>query len=149
MARQFWAWASALLLCTTIVGAYSTLYFWGQSESIRSNYDSLLRELENLTILVNIKIDYGNGTVLWHNSTRVPLEASLLMATKTVATVEYSISDFGAFVTKINGVEGDTKHFWGWLYFDRNTTSWSFGPVGSDKWILHDGDPVSWVFTAI
>ena len=149
MARQLYVWTTALLLCTTIVGAYSAFFFYGQSESYKAKYDSLMKQLQSLTILVNIKIDYGNGTAKWFNGTRVPLEASLLSATKTIAVVEYSTSEFGAFVTKINGVEGDAKHFWGWSFFNPNEGRWEFGPVGSDKWILHDGDSVSWTFTTI
>jgi hypothetical protein len=145
--RNNWVWIAAILLCTTLGASFATVYFYSQSDYYKRNYESLAGELNNLTIRVNLKIDYGNGTVRWYNGTRVPLEATLLIATKTVLKIEYTLSDFGAFVNTINGVSGDMSHFWLWSYFDKRQGSWAPGLVGSDKWILHNEDVVAWTFS--
>jgi hypothetical protein len=96
---------------------------------------------------VNTKYDYGNGTVKWFYSTRVPLNATLLTVSKIDVDVKYSQSDLGAFVASINGVAGDFHHYWAWSYYDEGSRTWVSGPVGSDKWVLHNGDSVAWTYT--
>lgn len=145
--KKIWMWAAAALLCATLAASYTAIHFYTQAETYKMNYESLLRDLDGLTMLVNLKIDYGNVTVVWYNNTRVPLDATLLTATKVVASVDYSVSDFGAFVNKINGVGEDPDSFWLWNYLDPDTGSWVFGPVGCDQWVLHNGDAVSWTYT--
>jgi len=140
-------WVAAALLCTTIAASYAAINYHSQVESYKKNYEALLEDLEGLTILVNIKIDYGNGTVAWYNETRVPLDSTLLTATQIVASVEYSTSEYGAFVNKINGVGEDPDTYWLWSYWDPDKRSWEFGPVGADQWVLHNGDTVSWTYT--
>ena len=146
--ERMWKWATAALLCATLATSYTTIQYYIQAEDHKRNYESLLRDLEFLTIVVNLKIDYGNGTLIWYNSTRVPLDATLLTATKMVASVDYSVSELGAFVNKINGVGEDPNCFWLWNYLDPETGGWVFGPVGCDQWVLHNGDVVSWTYTA-
>ncbi|MFQ6052940.1 MAG: hypothetical protein ACE5OO_01740 [Candidatus Bathyarchaeia archaeon] len=146
--RNFWMWAAAALLCTTLTASYTALHFYNAAEVQRRNYESLLRDLEDLTIFVDLKIDYGNGTAVWYNGTRLPLNATLLTATRRVASVDYSVSDFGAFVKEIDGVGGDPNRFWIWHYLDPETGEWVLGPVGSDRWVLHNGDVVSWNYSA-
>ena len=146
--KSVFIWSTILLLCTTIVSGYLTLYYYSQTQSYKSSYESLLTELSGVTMRVNTKLDYGNGTVKWFNSTRVPVNATLLTVSKINLDVRYSVSDLGAFVTSINGIEGDSHHYWAWNYYDKSSKAWVLGPIGSDKWVLHDGDFVAWTYTA-
>ena len=135
-------------MCTTILASYAALNYYSQAESYSRDYQTLLEDLESLTILVSIKIDYGNGTVLWHNETRIPLNSTLLAATKIVSSVEYTTSALGVFVDKINGVGEDPKIWWLWNFWDPETRKWEPGPVGSGQWTLQSGDVVSWKYTS-
>jgi len=146
--KNIWMWVTAALLCTTLAASYGAIHYYTKTEAYRKDHESLLRDLEELTMFVNLKIDYGNGTVTWYNSTRVPLDATLLTATKMVADIECSVSDLGVFIDKINGVGEDPSCFWLWDYWDPDTDSWAFGPVGCDQWALHNGDVVSWTHTS-
>jgi len=142
-----WMWVAATLLCTTIAASYAAINFYYQVRFYEKDYQVLLEDLEGLTILINMKIDYGNGTVVWYNDTRVPLSSTLLTATQILTSVDYSTSELGVFVNEINGVGEDPKTYWIWNYWDPDKGSWEFGPVGCDQWVLHDEDTLSWTYT--
>ena len=144
---RIWMWVAAALFCTTIASSYVALNYYSQTETYKKNYLSLLEDVEGLTILINIKIDYGNGTVDWYNDTRVPLDSTLLKTTQYVASVNYSTGEFGAFVNNINEVGGDHDTYWIWSYWDSEKGGWEMGSLASDQWILHKGDKVSWIYT--
>ena len=145
--KTVFLWSTVLLLCTTIIGGYLTLYYYSQAQSYKSDYEILSKELAGVTMRVNTKLDYGNTTVKWFNSTKAPVNATLLTVAKIDLDVKYSVSDLGAFVTSINGINGDAHHYWAWSYYDKSQRIWVSGPVGSDKWVLHDGDSVAWTYT--
>ncbi|MGB9622938.1 MAG: hypothetical protein ACPL07_03735 [Candidatus Bathyarchaeia archaeon] len=146
LGKQFWMWIAAFLLCTTIAGFYASIFFYTQAESAKANYEGLMKDLKELTTTIDMKIDYGNGTIVWHNGTMIPMNSSLLAATMRIGKVEYSIGDFGAFIISINGLKGDSNHFWSWSYFDRVEGDWVYGPVACDKWMLHNGDLICWTY---
>lgn len=141
-------WATAALLCTTIAASYTALNYSSQAGRLRSDYQVLLHELEGLTITIDLKIDYGEEEAVWHNGTRVPIGADLLTATRLISDVESQTGEFGDFITKIDGVGGDSDRFWLWYYYDGEAGGWQYGPVGSDQWVLHDGDVVSWEYSS-
>ncbi|MGD2201310.1 MAG: hypothetical protein PVJ38_06755 [Candidatus Bathyarchaeota archaeon] len=146
--RNIWIWATAALLCTTIAASYLALNYRTENTRLKEDYQAVLEDVEELTVTVDMKLDYGNGTVQWYNATRVPLEADLLKATQLIAEIEYTTGDLGALVNEINGVEGDPNNFWIWHYYDEDTSSWEYGPTGCNAWILHDGDIVAWVYSS-
>ena len=145
--KNVFLWSTVLLLCTTIFGGYLALYYYSQAQSFKSSYESISRDMAGIAMGVNAKFDYGNGTLRWFNSTRVPLNATLLTVSKIDADVKYSLSDLGAFVLSINGVAGDPHHYWAWSYYDEASRTWVSGMVGSDKWVLHNGESVAWTYT--
>jgi hypothetical protein len=140
-------WTTALFIITTIVAAYSAAYYYNQAQIYMGNYEKLSRDLNGLTMKVNVKLDFGNNTVRWFNDTRAPLNSTVLTATRLTIPTEYSTSQLGAFVTKISGVSGDARHYWGWSYWDTAKNSWVMGSVGSDAWVVHDGDIISWTYS--
>lgn len=145
--RNVWMWATAALLCTTLAASYMALNYQAQKARLQEDYEDLLQDVEDLTITINLKIDYGGGNVTWHNATRVPLDANLLTATRLLFDVDYTTSDFGAFVNEIDDVGGDADAYWLWHYLDEDTGNWEYGPSGADLWVLHNGDTVSWIYT--
>lgn len=102
-------------------------------------------------ISVSIGIDYGNGTISWHNDTVIPKGSNLLSATVLVAKVEYKTSSFGAYVTSINGlaekiVSKNEGYSWMWYIYDREKGELVLGKVAADKYQLRDGDIVVWKY---
>jgi len=112
-------WASVALLCTTILAGYMALNSQSKLVGLQADYDALLERvesmqgsLEDLTIQIDMRIDYGEGNIVWYNSTRIPLNAKLLEATEIIAPVDYTLSDYGAIVNEISEVGGDEGFFW-------------------------------------
>ena len=144
--RNPWTWTTGILLCIAVALSYIAVDQYNRAETYRQRYEATLEELKGLTITVDILIDYGNGTAIWLNDTRIPLGANLLMATEMVASVDYIEGEYGAFVTAINGVGGEPNRYWLWFYLKDGC--WEMGPVACDAWNLQDGDVVAWRYTS-
>ncbi len=129
-------------------------------EETESLYNQTLSELEKYTVLVNICIDYGNGTVVWYNDTRVPLGATLFNATSEVAVLNYTVwnlpgygypDDKAIFIDAINGVWNDyqANKYWQWYYWDGS--QWVLGPVGCNHpdATVEDGGIYMWRYETV
>ncbi len=145
MSEQTFKLAAAALLCTTILAGVMAFQYNGQLKAVQHEYELLLVELEENTALISIRLDYGDDTVTWFNDTRVPLGTDFLNATGMISDLEVQSSDWGVFVSSIDGVGGDADSFWLWDYYEEG---WQMGPVGADQWIVHDGDILSWTYTS-
>ena len=128
---------------TIITGSYS-VFLRSQYIALKDENQKILKELHELTSTVDIIIDYGNGTKTWFNDTRIIPGESLLNVTKDITDLEYTMSEFGAFVSSINGIEGTQDNFWIWNYYE---DGWKMGLTGADQKYLHEGDIVSWKYT--
>jgi len=146
--KNIWMWAAAALLCTTIGASFLALNYQSQNTKLQADYDALLEDVEDLTISIDMKVDYGDGNVVWLNDTRVPLDINLLRALELLANIEYTTSEFGAFVTEVDGVGGDSDKFWLWFFYDTEAGSWEYGPSAADFYLLHDGDIVAWEYAS-
>ncbi|MFP3950983.1 MAG: DUF4430 domain-containing protein [Candidatus Bathyarchaeia archaeon] len=138
---------AAFLLIITIIASSVALYYYYRYNQTLERYRGLVEELDDLTLEISIKIDYGNGTSLWYNNTRVPLNASLLSATNSIADISYTRGEYGAFVNAINGVSNREGKYWLWSYFDRREGEWRMGTVAADLKYLDDGDILVWIYT--
>ena len=108
-----------------------------------------IRALQEATVTVNIGINYGNGTIQWHNGTVVPSGEFLLNATMRVATVEFtSYSGLGAFVTSINGVGQNPAANMYWIYwvYKSETRQYEMGPVGAGSYALTSDQTIQWYY---
>ena len=144
--RSGWIWVSVGLLCGLFMASTVAVYYYGEYTKCQSLYEATLQDLESLSMRVSILIDYGNGSREWHNNTRVPLGANLLNVSLMVAEIEYTVSEWGAFVNTMNGVGGDSGWYWLWYYWDSTSSQWKMGAVGSNAYILLYGDIMSWVY---
>ena len=113
---------------------------------ISQNHTELWKEYEAVTVLFKLCIDYGNGTAVWYNGSRIPINTNLLNATKRVADVQYTYwpAYQASFVDAINGVSNSPPYYWMWLYQDADTTTWTYGPVGADLFIVKSGQVFMW-----
>ena len=144
-------WASAALLCTSILGGYFALDYQGKLNTLQIRYDTLVVSIEqmqgsldDLTMVIDLKIDYGDS-VVWFNSSRVPLNYNLMNATKILVNVNFSTGAFGTYINTVDGVGGDPGYFWLWYYYDEG--EWQFGHTAADVWTLQNGDVVMWEYT--
>jgi len=148
--NNVWMWASAALLISTILTGYYALDYQNRLNSLQADYDTLYESvsamqgsLDDLTILVDLKIDYGD-TIVWYNETRVPLNSKLLDAMELLLPLNYTTSDFGVMINEINSVGGDSSSFWLWYYYDNG---WQFSFEGVQQYTLKDGDIIMWEYT--
>jgi len=113
---------------------------------ISQNYTELWEEYESVTVLFKLCIDYGNGTAVWYNASRIPINTNLLNATQRVADVQYTYwpAYDASFVDAINGVSNSLPYYWMWLYQDADTTTWTYGPVGADLFVIKSGQVFMW-----
>ncbi len=144
--KSGWMWVSLGLACLLAVTIYFAAYYYEESDRYKRLYERAAADLKRLTMPVNILIDYGNGTRVWYNNTLVPRESTLLKATEIIAEVDYIIGEYGAFVTHINGVGGESNRYWIWYIWNSTENNWSWGPVACDRYILREEDTVAWKY---
>jgi hypothetical protein len=109
---------------------------------------------EAATLTANIEIDYGNGTVEWHNETNISAGSALFELTQELATIKYSFYAFNepghVLVDSINNVKTytDSSYAWGyswiWYYWSNNGRKWVSGPTGCDAWFIENGGIYKW-----
>ncbi|MGB9631243.1 MAG: DUF4430 domain-containing protein [Candidatus Methanodesulfokora sp.] len=107
---------------------------------------SEIAEYKRYVARINLLLDYGNGTRRWYNGTIVPLGSSLLNATMQVASVNYTLGAYGAFVNSINGVSNDKSKSMYWMYWVFRNGKWVLGEVSADNFKLKEGDIVAWFY---
>lgn len=147
--KRGWLWISIGLICLLIVSSSFGAYYYMECLKYKQLYNESLTELQKYSkyMLVNILIDFGNGTKEWHNNTLVARGADVLNATRIVAEVNYIRGQYGAFVTHIRGVGGDPNTYWLWYVWNSTSARWDFGPIACDAYVLHEGEVVAWIYS--
>lgn len=138
--RTFVFMALGLLVWAIMASLVSAYYYY--------SYNDLYTKTRKETILVNLGINYGNGTIQWHNQTEARSGDTLLDITLQVAEVYYETSAYGAFVKAINGVSQPTTKSWIWWTWTQQS-GWESGPVGCDAYVLGDNEVVYWYFEEV
>lgn len=120
---------------------------------------SALRELElsiseATTLSVNVEINYGNGSLEWHNETTIPAGYTLFKLMQDITVIKYSYYALAqpghVLVDSINNKTEytDTSYSWGyswiWYYWNDSQKTWVTGPVGCDAWQLKNGGIYRW-----
>lgn len=150
----------AVLLAWAVAASAVAAYVYQQAEGLRSELSSAraalssteseLRSLRARIVLVNVAIDYGNGTVKWFNSTPLPQGATVLTALLcTASRVDYTYGVYGAYVKSVDGVEErilSANEGYSWLWYIFKGGKWEIGPVAADAFKLSDGDTVMWKY---
>lgn len=132
------------VLVWAILGTIAAGYYFVQYDSYRKEYSNLVDQLR-ISLEVNILLNYGNGTKVWHNNTVLPLGSTSFTAIYHLAdTINYTDNEeFGILVTSINGVANNSTH--GWLYWqwDPQDSMWMLPEYSSGKHILHNGEVIA------
>jgi hypothetical protein len=144
--ENYLKWAAVIFLVTTIISSSVAIYTNYQFTELKRDYELVLDEVEELSVKVDLKIDYCNGTIVWYNDTRAPVGSTLLFLTEKLTNLKYDTGEWGIFVNSINGVGGDTDTWWLWSYFD---SGWKPGSTGAHAVIVHEGDIFEWKYSTI
>lgn len=128
-----------LLGLWALIASFMAGYYWLQ-------YADLYNRIGGVLIYVNVGIDYGNETRIWHNSTKALTGATLFDVTKQVANITYYVSVYGTEVTSINGVSKQDSY--GWTYWLRNSTSnsWEIVWESVDSYLIANGETFMWYY---
>lgn len=110
---------------------------------------------ETVTLSVNICIDYGNGTMNWHNETRMSAGSSLFQLTQKTAKISYtyypSMKPGHILVNSIDDKKayalGDFEGWsWIWYYWNDDEQNWISGSTGCDALMLKNNGTYKWRF---
>lgn len=116
------------------------------SDTLSGTIGDISEIMEFIPLKVNILLSYGNGTKIWYNNTALPLGSTAFTALREIADIKYTESEFGVFVTSINGRVGNSTHFWLYWGWDAETSEWILPNVGASEYILHRGDTIAWTY---
>lgn len=114
-----------------------------------------ISEYERMILRVNILINYGNGTLRWHNATRVLAGSTAFEALEKVARVNSTTGAYGVFITGIDGISQNSTCFWVFAVYKRceaewgmstKVGDWCFPGVSADQVVLKDGDTLAFLF---
>jgi hypothetical protein len=138
------AWiVAALLLVWAIASTTAGTYYYTEYTKYQRISQGLRQKLGEISISVNIAIDYGNGTRIWFNGTVLPVGATVFNATIDVAKVMDT-----SFIVAINGVSQNENEnmYWMWWVWDGTQHKWLLGPVANNEYTLSDGQTVIWYY---
>ena len=130
-----------------LVATLATAYYYGLYVETRATFE----ELKSLAINASVLLDYGNGTLNWHNQTVIAGSTAfeaLLGATKKV---EYKTSAYGVFVSSIEGVSNveetlTSGRAWLWYWWSATSSKWIDLLKASDAYILKPDDSIAWCY---
>ena len=126
-------------------GAYNT------SQIIQNITENIIKIQTTIgeEINVNIAIDYGNNTRIWHNNTRINGGETLFKATCNIAKVESTKYSYGTFIESIDEIKNDgiNLRYWIWWRWDQEIKRWELGYIGSDRYIPINDETFIWTYT--
>jgi hypothetical protein len=97
---------------------------------------------------VEVMLNYGNGTVNWHNVSLTGISNSFKATKAAAGILSYTVSESGVFVNAINGVWGNSTHWWALFFWNFTSGSWEFSSVGAIDLVLSDGEMIAWGYGA-
>jgi hypothetical protein len=145
--KGIWVLTALLLICA-IASAVAFSYYYMEYNKYQRLFQDLQQKLGEVSISVNIAIDYGNGTRTWFNNTIVPIGATVFNATAKVADATPHPQYGESFIIAINGVQQkeDESMYWIWWIWDETQHAWVPGPVANNEYVLSNGQTVIWYY---
>jgi len=142
---------AGLLLSATLAGFYAFQY--NQAQANASTYLAELKSVQP-TQETDILLDFGNGTLVWHNDTEVPTGANAYVATVLAARGEVNATLYPPlapgessehFVTGIDGVQNTAQQSW-FLWTYNSTAHWQVAQTGADLLPAISGSVFGWTY---
>lgn len=134
---------SLVFLIWAIGATMGIVNYYQISQNQQTTIANLQSVVDNVAVKVNIGINYGNGTTAWYNDTYISNGWSLFNATMRIATVNYTVS-FGIWVNGINGVFENATAGKYWMWYTWSSGNWTLVWIGSDTYLLKNGDTIKW-----
>ncbi|MBI3859809.1 MAG: hypothetical protein HY296_06210 [Thaumarchaeota archaeon] len=139
-----------LVAVTVVVSSVAGFYFYqyNQAESANQAYVRQLRQL-NVHYSSALFIDYGNGTKIWYNNTKIEPGWNLYVLTQIITNGHMNATyypQYGShFVTAIYNIANTRNEYWLlWTY--NSTSSWRMAQVGPDQLQIYNGSVYAWSF---
>jgi uncharacterized protein YbdZ (MbtH family) len=147
--RNKWFTIALVFAAAVVLTSATAFYCYANWTSAEERYQTTLTSLQDLSYTVNVLIKSENGQAVWHNQTRIPIGWSFYNTTEKVTEgrIEGSWSEFGVFVTSINGIAGNGPAYWLWFTWDENAKQWTSGMTGTDAHIMRQNETVAWLLT--
>jgi hypothetical protein len=137
-----WILVALVSLCWALATSFMAGYYYYQ-------YADLTSKVKGTIITANLGINYGNGSIIrWFNETKINAGSTLLDLTKLVVPVN-STGSISAFINAIDDVSNSDGKYW--LWWSYSSFGWTFGSVGSDRYVVGENETVVWyreVFSA-
>ena len=137
-----WILVALVMLCWALATSFMAGYYYYQFADLSS-------KVKGTIITANLGINYGNGSAIrWFNETKINAGSTLLDLTKLVVPVN-STGSLGAFINAIDDVPNSDGKYW--LWWSYSSFGWTFGSVGSDRYVVGENETVVWyreVFSA-
>ena len=138
--KNKWLIIAVACLCGALLGTLAAGFYYYQYEDLRSRISGVLT-------YVNVGIDYGNLTRVWHNHTEALSGATLFDVTKHIADINYNVSAWGTEITAINGRAKQGSYGWTYWVWNGTSSSWSIVWAGVDKYLIVGNEIFMWYYT--
>jgi len=99
-------------------------------------------------ILVDVLLDYGNGTWKWTSCILSKLGNDTVYNATQFAAITLNITWYGdsIFVDAIDDVWNNYPYYWIWWYWNSTESQWIMGPVACNFYVLEDCDIITWYY---
>lgn len=150
-----WKTISFVLIGLLVVFGLTGLLLYSDLVSYEKRYDDVIDSLDKISFSTDLMFNYGNGSKIWYNNTRLPLGIDLYNATLLISNGNMNSTYYpeykSHFITAIDGVGvfGDPeKMYWSWIswYYDDVLGEWLSHDVSSDMVFPSEGDILAWYF---
>ncbi len=125
--------------CWAIIASFTTGYYWIQYNDIRDRISGSLIDM-------NLGIDYGNGSRIWHNETKTFSGQTLFDVTTQEADITYRSSLYGAEVLSIDGVVKNENYGWTYWIWNGTISSWSIVWESASNYLVANGETFMWYY---
>ncbi|MBH59373.1 MAG: hypothetical protein CMO19_03010 [Thaumarchaeota archaeon] len=138
-----------LLLSAFAVLSFSgALYMYNEYRVLDQNYQAIQENIDNVSINIDFIVDFGNGTIIYFNQTRVPVGFTMYDSTEFIIGEENVdstyYSDFNAyFVNSLLGTGNNPEYAWSAWHYQQD---WELLEIGSNLFIPKDGQTIAWYY---
>jgi|TARA_B100001971_G_scaffold113391_1_gene104358 hypothetical protein len=152
-----WGWKMVALVfvAVSVLLGLTSLLLYGNLVATEERYDDTIESLDKISFSMDILFNYGNGTLVWYNDTRLPIGVNFYNVTVLVSDGRLDATYYpeyrSHFISSINGVgvaDDPDKLYWAWIawFFDEGLGEWIHYDVSVDLVYPKEGDILAWYF---
>ncbi|MFQ6134847.1 MAG: hypothetical protein ACE5KU_03410 [Nitrososphaerales archaeon] len=155
---RVWKLLSLVLTGMLVVMGMTSLLLYSQLSATEEKYANTIESLDKLSYSIDLLMNYGNGTKIWRNNTRIPIGFNLYNVTVLITEgrmeATYYTQFQSHFINSIDGVGGaedPDKITWAWIawHFNEASERWEAYDVSADMVFPRDGDKIAWYYQDI